>query len=148
MFRFQPTVAHFFSLYWAGSPLKGQPWGNLESRRFVFVKTLLASISLLPFTQSVESSFSTSSCLSLVSSCLLVLAPEMSVCDKDLDAVFFIGEVMAGNSSEGLRRGRKGGWKKPINSTFMSGLQLRTAGAQSYQGLLRNFVECALELPL
>lgn len=27
---------------------------------------------------------------------------------------------MAGNRNEGLRRGRKGGWKKPINSTFMS----------------------------
>lgn len=112
-FRFQPSVAQFLSLSWTGAPLQGQLWGSLGSRRSVFVKTLLASISLLPFTRSVESSLHTSSCLSLISSRLLVLAPEMSICDKDLDAGFSTGEVMAGSRSEGVGRREERRVEKP-----------------------------------
>jgi len=147
-FRFQPSVAQFLSLSWTGAPLQGQLWGSLGSRRSVFVKTFLASISLLPFTRSVESSLHTSSCLSFISSRLLVLAPEMSICDKDLDAGFSIGEVMAGSRSEGVGRREERRVEKPTNSVLMSGSQLRMPGAQSYRGILRNPEECALELLL
>ena len=147
-FRFQPTVAQFLSQSWPGAPLQGQLWGSLGSRRSVFVKTLLASISLLPFTRSVESSLHTSSCLSLISSRLLVLAPEMSICDKDLDTGFSIGEVMAGSRSEGVGRREERRVEKPTNSALMSGSQLWRPRAQSYWGILWNPEECALELPL